>query len=260
MLNFFQAIVLGIVEGATEYLPISSTFHLIWTSKIMGIQETEFLKLFEVFIQAGAIAAVGYLYFKTILSDRKLMMKVLASFVPTAVVGLLLYKVIKNVFFVNSWLQLVVFFGVGIAFVMFERKRDHKLYSRGLDSLSIKDAMLVGLAQALAVVPGVSRAGAVIICLMLMKVKRDEAAKYSFLLAVPTITAAALLDLIKMRELLINQNGNILLLLVGTIAAFFSALVVVKWLVKFLQHNSMEMFGWYRIVLAAVLLLLVGAK
>ena len=258
MLNYFQAIILGIVEGATEYLPISSTFHLIWSSRLLGLNQSEFQKLFEVFIQIGSIAAVGLIYFQTILKDRKLMMKVATSFIPTAVVGLLLYKVIKNVFFVNSWLQLAVFLIVGAVFILFERTNNRKLFSRDLSGISYKEAMLVGLVQALAVVPGVSRAGAVIICLMFLKFRRDEAARYSFLLALPTISAAALLDLVKMRSEVIGQNGNIVLLLIGTMAAFFSAMIVVKWLIKYLQNHSMEVFGWYRVALGILLLIFVA--
>ncbi len=255
-MNVLQAIILGIIEGATEYLPISSTFHLIWSAKLLNIPQTDFSKLFEVFIQAGAIAAVLFLYLKTVLTDKKLMLKVITSFIPTAVVGLLLYKVIKNYFFANSWLQLIVFLIVGIAFILYERFGTHKTNQHDLSNLSYQDALMVGLAQALAVVPGVSRAGAVIVALMLLKVRRDEAAKYSFLLAVPTIFAASTLDLFKMRSLVLNHSGNILILIVGTVAAFLSAVVVVRWLVKFLKHHSLAAFGWYRIGLFTILALL----
>ncbi len=257
-MNFLQAILLGIIEGVTEFLPISSTFHLIWSARIFNIVPTDFTALFEVFIQAGAVAAVVFLYFKTILTDRKLMLKVAASFVPTAVVGFLFYKVIKDYFFNSNLLQLIVFLLVGFIFILYERFGSHKQNKKGLELLSYKDAVIVGLIQALAVIPGVSRAGAVILGLMFLKVRREEAARYSFLLAIPTIFAASALDLFKMRSVLVNNSGNIFLLLVGTMAAFLSAIIVVRWLIKFLQSNSLENFGWYRIGVFAALTLLIG--
>ena len=255
-MNFLHAIVLGIIEGATEFLPISSTFHLIWSAKLLGLVPTDFSRLFEVFIQAGAVGAVVFLYFRTIISDKKLMLKVFASFIPTAVVGLLLYKVIKQFFFNNDFLQLAVFLIVGLIFILYEKFGSHKDNKKGLEMLTYTDAIVVGLVQALAVIPGVSRAGAVILGLMFLKVRREEAAKYSFLLAIPTIFAASALDLFKMRDLLINNSGNISLLLVGTIAAFISAMLVVKWLIKYLQGHSLANFGWYRIAVFTALIFL----
>ncbi|HLE50124.1 MAG TPA: undecaprenyl-diphosphate phosphatase [Patescibacteria group bacterium] len=245
-MNFWQALTLGVVEGGTEYLPVSSTFHLIWTGKILAMPQIEFLKTFEIFIQSGAIAAVLFLYLKTLLSDRKLMAKVLTSFIPTAAVGLVLYKIIKGYFFENDFLQLTIFLAVGILFILYERLADHKANTRELSSLTVNQALAVGLAQALAVVPGVSRAGAVIMGMMLMRFRRDEAAKYSFLLAVPTIFAAAGLDLVKSRAVVFDNGGGWLLAL-GFVSAFISALVVIKWLIRYLQRHSLEIFGWYRI-------------
>jgi len=252
-MNVWQALILGVVEGGTEYLPISSTFHLIWTGKILAIPQTEYLKTFEIFIQSGAIAAVFFLYLKTLISDRKLMTRVLISFIPTAVVGLVLYKIIKGYFFENNLLQLVVFLAVGILFILYERLADHKANIRELPSLTAKQAALIGLAQALAVIPGVSRAGAVIMGMMLMRFRRDEAAKYSFLLAVPTIFAAAGLDLIKSRTIIFDNGGGWLLTL-GFISAFISALVFIKWLIRYLERHSLEIFGWYRVIVFATLM------
>src|SRR5690349_17294591 len=112
-MNIFHAIVLGIVEGLTEFLPVSSTFHLIWASKLLGLQQTDFQKLFEVFIQGGAILAIFVLYWQTVTKNRELMKKVVVAFVPTAIVGLLMYKVIKDVFFAQTTSMLVVFIVVG---------------------------------------------------------------------------------------------------------------------------------------------------
>ena len=244
-MDLFQAIVLGIVEGATEFLPISSTFHLIWTSKLLQIPVTDFLKLFEVAIQGGAILAVLVLY------GRKISAKVMISFVPTAIVGLVLYKVIKGIFFENMILQLTVFAGMGILFLIFEKI--YKKQNKKIENITYFQALMIGLIQALAVVPGVSRAGAVILGMMGMGVSREESAKYSFLLAVPTILAASVYDLWKMRSLLSGQIENVQLLIVGSIAAFVSALVIVKWFVGFLQKNTLKTFGWYRIIATSIL-------
>lgn len=254
-MNFFHVIILGIVEGLTEFLPVSSTFHLIFASKILGLPQTDFQKLFEVFIQGGAILAIVALYWKTIQKDLELMKKVVIAFIPTAIVGLVLYKVIKDVFFAQTILMLSVFIGVGIIFIISEIliKKDKLKLLRSLDSLTYIEAAGIGLVQALAVMPGVSRAGAVILGMIFLKFKRDESARFSFLLAVPTIVAASGYDLLKMRKEIMGSGSHIEFLLVGTIVAFVSAYFVVKWFVTYLQRHSLTTFGWYRIIAGALL-------
>lgn len=252
-MNIFQAAVLGIVEGLTEFLPISSTFHLIWTAKIIGLSQTDFLKLFEVFIQSGAILAVIVLYVQAVLKEPKIIKNVILSFLPTAVIGLLLYKVIKNSFFDSFLLQIAIFIGVGIIFILFEKWIHKKQLTKTALQLTTKEALFVGVAQALAIFPGVSRAGAVIVSLLFLKVDRTEATKYSFLLAVPTLLSASVLDLIKSRDLLLQNTQNISLLFVGFIFSFVSALLVVRWFIHFVQHNDLTSFGWYRIIAGTLL-------
>lgn len=256
-MHFIQALILGIVEGITEFLPISSTFHLIFASKLLAVPQDEFAKLFEVVIQPGAILSVIFIYFQEVVKDYDLLKKTLASFVPTAVVGLVLYKVIKEVFFSTPLLMVIVFILVGIGFIIFEflLKKDRIHLEKKLSSMTYKDAIIIGLIQALAVVPGISRAGAVIVGMMLMKYKRDEAAKFSFILAVPTIFAASALDIFKGRELLIHHTNDAFLLIVGFISAFAASYFVVKWFIDFLKKNSLAGFGWYRIAVAAFILL-----
>lgn len=244
-MQIWQAVVLGLIEGVTEFLPISSTFHLIWVAKLLQIPATDFVKLFEVAIQGGAILAVLTLYW------NKLSARVLVSFIPTAVVGLVLYKIIKGIFFENMTLQLVVFAGVGLLFFVFEKW--YQKQTKKITEISFMQAILIGLIQALAVVPGVSRAGAVMLGMMGLGISREESAKYSFLLAVPTILAASFYDLWKMRSLLSGQIENVQLLIVGSVAAFVSALVIVKWFVGFLQKHTLTIFGWYRFVVAFIL-------
>jgi len=258
--NILQAIVLGLVEGVTEYLPISSTFHLIWTAKLLGLGQTDFQKAFEVIIQGGSILAVVILYLSTLLKNKQLLFKVVASFLPTAVIGLIIYKLIKHFFFENLFLQLAVFIGVGLLFVIYEKLRRSEKTTKLLEELTYKDAVVIGLVQALAVVPGVSRAGVVMLGLMFLGVKREEAAKYSFMLAIPTLLAASGLDLVKSLPILKNNLHEVGLLAVGFITAFISALVVVKWFISYLQKHSLSSFGWYRIVLGAIFLILIFTK
>ncbi len=259
-MDFFQAIILGIIEGATEYLPISSTFHLIWTSKLLNISQTEFQKMFEVVIQSGAILAVLVLYFKTLTHDSKLLKKIFVSFLPTAVIGLVLYKIIKNVFFESYAVQIAIFMLVGLLFLGIEKWWSRKKFTVAANEITYPQAMAIGLAQALAVFPGVSRAGAVMLGMMFFNVRRDEAAKYSFILAVPTLLAAAGLDLFKSRSVMFQQTNNLSLLLVGFIASLISALVVVRWFVSFLQSHKITLFGWYRLALGLILIAMLMAK
>lgn len=253
-MQYLQSVILGLVEGATEYLPVSSTFHLIWTSRFLGIAASDFQKAYEVIIQAGAILAVVFLYWKIIIADKQLMLKILSSFIPTAVIGLILYKIIKNVFFENYVLQLTVFLVIGLVFIFYERYQKNKTLKKTLADISYKDCLIIGFAQVAAVIPGVSRSGAVILSMMFLGTKRDEAAKFSFLLAVPTLLAASALDIVKISPILFTQTDKIGYLAVGFAAAFLSALLVVKWFIKFLQNHTLSSFGWYRIVLGIILL------
>jgi len=250
-MNILQSLVLGIVEGLTEFLPISSTFHLIVSSKILGLPSTDFLKLFEVVIQSGAIFALVFIYTKTLLSDKKLFLNVIYSFIPTAIVGFGLHKIIKNIFFESNWLMLSVFIGIGILFIVIEKYALNLV--KTCESLTPKQAILIGLAQACSVVPGVSRAGSVIVAMMFMGYKRDEAAKYTFLLSLPTIFAASALDLYQGRAILSNLTDGWILLGVGVVVALISAYLVVKWFTSYLSTHTLEIFGWYRLALAAIL-------
>lgn len=256
-MNIVHAVLLGVVEGVTEFLPVSSTFHLILTSQILGLAQSDFVKLFEVFIQSGAILSVLFIYAKTLLTDRDLLTKVVVAFIPTGIVGLALYKVIKNVFFHSTDLMLGVFLAVGIMFVFYEQKLKEKKrpLSKTIDTLTVKEAIVIGLVQSLAIIPGVSRAGAVILGMMMMRYRRDEAARFSFMLAIPTILAASAYDLFKMRDLVISNTQNALLLGVGFLSAFITSYFVVKWLLNFLKTNTLTNFGFYRIILAIIILL-----
>ncbi|MDA1317462.1 MAG: undecaprenyl-diphosphate phosphatase [bacterium] len=255
-MNIIHVIILGIVEGITEFLPISSTFHLIWTSRLLSLPQSDFVKLFQVVIQAGAIGAVILLYGKEVLTNFSLMKKLIISFIPTAVVGLVLYELIKEVFFESIIATTIVFIIVGILFIIIERLITSGRISMKLDvsKLTYKDAILIGVFQALAVVPGVSRAGAVLVGMMILGYRRDESAKYSFILSIPTILAASAFDLIQMREVAFASASSSVLLLFGLVVSFIGALVGVRWLIGYLQKHSLELFGWYRVAVGIILL------
>lgn len=260
MITFFHAIILGLVEGATEFLPISSTFHLIMTAHLLGIEQTEFVKMFEVVIQSGAILAVVLLYAKELWERKTLAIQTIVAFLPTAVIGLALYKVIKGVFFESELFMITVFMLIGGVFILIEYLVRKKKLSLNLDTKDItwKKALTIGLFQSLAVVPGVSRAGAVIVGMMILGFKRDESAKFSFMLSIPTIFAATALDLFESREILMESGDNLILIMIGFITAFVSALVVIKWFISFLQSHTLTSFGIYRWAAGIIILILLG--
>ncbi len=247
---FFSAFILGLVEGITEFLPVSSTFHLIYTSKLLGVSNSDFLKLFEVAIQSGAILAVLLLYAKNAGKNRPLLQKILVSFLPTAIIGFLLYKTIKGVFFESNMLMTGTFVMIGLIFIIIEMlvKKSILVPKKSLSFLSYKDAFIIGLLQSLAVVPGVSRAGIVILVTLVMGYKRDEAAYYSFLLAIPTIFAASIFDLYKSKEVLFSSADNLIFLIIGFTTACFFAYLSMKWLIGYLKKHSLIPFGIYRII------------
>ena len=253
-----QTIFLGLVEGITEFLPISSTAHLIITSKILQLQQTEFLKLFEVFIQSGAILSVVFLYFNYLLKNKIVLLKLLVSFIPTALIGFFFFIIIKGVFFESLSIITTALFLIGLLFIFVE----HKIkigalkLNKNISDISYMQAFLIGFFQAFAIVPGVSRAGAVILSMMILGYKRDESATYSFLLAVPTIGAASLFDLYKSISTLSTSVTNIQMIVIGFIVSFISAYFSVKWLIGYLKTNSLVIFGIYRIALAIILVLI----
>lgn len=258
-MNLIHAVILGLVEGVTEFLPISSTAHLIISSKLLNIRVTEFQKFFEVFIQSGAILAVVLIYWKKIISNKQLMVNIILSFLPTAIVGFLLHKVIKNIFFESFTLIAISLFIVGLFFIVFESLLKKKIIKidKKIIQMTIIQALLIGLGQSLAVIPGVSRAGAVILTMMFMGFNREESALYSFVLAVPTLLAASAFDFLKTEPNIIFSGNNFIYLLIGTTVSFFSALLAIKWFIKFLQKNTLTSFGVYRIALSIFTLTIV---
>ena len=255
MLTIIQAVILGLIEGFTEFLPISSTGHLILASKLLQIESTDFVKSFEIFIQLGAILAVVVLYLRRILSSRTILLKIAAGFVPTGIIGFFLYSTVKTYLLGNSLVTLWSLLIGGAWLIIFERWNKTPL-SVGTDSdvITYRAAVLIGIFQSLAFIPGVSRAAASIIGSRLLGYSRETAVEFSFLLAIPTMLAATGYDILK-GGVILNQEKFIVLGL-GFITAFIVALITIKWLIVFIKHHSFTGFGIYRIVLAAALFFL----
>lgn len=254
-MSFIHSILLGIIEGFTEFLPISSTAHLILASKILGLETTIFLKSFEISIQLGAIASIIFLYRHTLASKWELNKKIVAAFIPTAVIGAIFYKTIKNIFLENSMISIYALLIGGIILVVFELfHKEAETDISELDKISYKQAVLVGLFQAIAIIPGVSRAAATIIGGLLIKIKRETIVEFSFLLAIPTMAAATGLDLVKSANSF--SGSDFLNLGAGFFISFITAIISVKFLLKFIQKHNFTYFGIYRIILALIFLFL----
>jgi len=257
-MTILQTIILGIIEGITEFIPVSSTFHLIFSAKILQLAEDGFLKLFEVFIQSGAILAVVVLYWRKYIADKEFIKKVFLAFIPTAILGALAYKLIKNTFFESPILMASVFIFVGILFLLFEflAKKKITLPKKNIGRLYYWQAFLVGTLQALSFLPGFSRAGAIILSMILLGFRRSEAAYFSFALAVPTMFAAGFFDLIKTSASHAITPYQYLLLAIGFAVSFIFARLTVKWFMAYLEKHTLKIFGWYRIVLGIIILIL----
>ncbi|GAB4025985.1 MAG: undecaprenyl-diphosphatase UppP [Candidatus Microgenomates bacterium] len=250
------SVILGIVEGLTEFIPVSSTFHLIATSKILALPQDDFLKLFEVVIQSGAIISIIWLYKDKLFSNRSLQKNLLYSFIPTAIVGVLLYKLIKEYFFENIPLQLSVFAGVGLLFIILEWlvSNKHIILSKKLSDICLQHAVLIGLFQALSIVPGFSRSGSILLGMLALGYTRSSAAEYAFMLSLPTILAATSLDLYQNHSLLASiTQSEAFYLFLGTMSAFLSALWVMRWLINYLSDHNLRIFGYYRLIAVVIL-------
>lgn len=250
-MTFIDAVILGIVEGLTEFLPVSSTGHLILASRLLSVPQTEFVKTFEVAIQLGAILAVVAIYWRRFLLEPETAKRIAAAFFPTAVVGFSLYPVIKRLFESEMTVVLALFLG-GVAIILFERwhgKRD-EASATGISGMTYRQAVLVGLAQALAVVPGVSRSGATIIAGLALGLSRTAITEFSFLLAVPTMAAATGYDLLKSAGTF--SSSDLPVFLVGFVVSFLVAFLAVTSFLRYVKTHTFTAFGWYRMVAAAL--------
>lgn len=262
----FQAVVLGIVEGLTEFLPISSTGHLIIASDLVNFAQTPGADTFVVAIQAGAILAVCWYYRARICRilrglfsspvEQRLAVNTIVGFLPAAVIGVMVAGFIKSHLFnpVAVAAALVVGGVIILAVEHYHESRGIEPRVATMDDMTWKDALAVGFMQCFAMIPGTSRSGSTIIGGLFLGLSRKAATEFSFFLSIPTIFGATVYDLYKARDSLTLDNLDGLL--VGTAVSFVSALFVVKWLLRYVSTNDFKAFGWYRILFGIVILAL----
>ncbi len=269
-MNIIQAIILAIVEGLTEFLPVSSTGHMIIVSSFMGIAHDDFTKLFEVCIQLGAILSVVLIYFKDFFKSINFYVKLFIAFIPTAILGLLLKKkidaLLENVEVVAFMLLIggIILLFVDKWFAKNETRAENTSSQDVLDenankekSIDYKTSFIIGCFQCLAMVPGVSRSAATIIGGLTQKLNRKTAAEFSFFLAVPTMFAATAKSLWDEKELLMKSTDKIDLLLIGNVVAFIVAYLAIKSFIGILTKYGFKVFGYYRILIGSLLLVLI---
>ncbi len=257
-----KVLILGIVEGLTEFLPISSTGHLILVGDLLNFND-EKGKLFELVIQVGAILAVCWEYrrrigdtfsglFRKEKTAQNLTVNLVIAFLPAAILGFLFGKHIKSILF--NPIPVATAFIVGAFIIIWAEKREYTIRINSVDELSKLDALKLGFAQAFALIPGTSRSGATIIGGLLFGLSRQAATEFSFFLAIPTLCAASAYDLYKNRELL-DVAADAPVFFLGMIAAFFSALIAIKGLLRYISQHDFLVFAWYRLVFGAIVLI-----
>jgi len=251
-LDIFSAVIIGAVEGFTEFLPISSTGHMIVVSKFLGLKQDEALKAYEVIIQFAAILAVLIVYKDRLsIKETKLWSNVLIAFLPLLIVGYIFKDQIKQMF--DPTIVAYMFIVGGVAFLIIEYfYKEEKSKVKSIDEIRPKDAFLIGLFQLLSFIPGTSRAGSTIAGGMIIGLNRKSATEFSFLLAIPVMGAVSLYDLLKHYNDL--AEGNITAYIVGFITAFVVAYFTIKWLLAFISKFSFVPFGVYRILFGLFLL------
>ncbi|MEI6478698.1 MAG: undecaprenyl-diphosphatase UppP [bacterium] len=254
-MHFIDAIILGVVEGITEFLPVSSTGHMILSASVLGLVQDNFLKSFEIIIQLGSILAVVVLFFKKFF-DIEVLKRIVVGFIPTGIIGLIFYKVVKNFLGSENVVLWSLFLG-GVVIILFEIfKKDEDKEEKGIVSLSYKDCAVVGLFQSIAIIPGVSRSAATIIGGLSIGIDRKTITEYSFLIAVPTMLAATGLELIKGAGSISQDQFG--LLAVGLIVSFLVALVAIRSFIGFVKHHKFTGFGVYRILISVIFFFFVG--
>ncbi len=254
---FIHSVLLGIVEGLTEFLPISSTAHLDIVRTFLGLEATDFMKSFEIIIQLGAILAVVVLYWKKVFKSWLYVRNIVIAFIPTGVIGFILYKIVKHFLLGNNKIEIIALLVGGLIILYFEYKQKKNpplVGSEKVEDLSVRQLLTLGVVQAIAVIPGVSRSGAVIVGGRIMKIPASVITEFSFVLAIPTMLAATAYDIYKSGvNITSGEWGSIAL---GFLVSFVVALLVVKWLINYVKTHSFSIFGWYRVIVGILLLVL----
>jgi undecaprenyl-diphosphatase len=245
------AVILGIVEGISEFLPISSTGHLILASSLLGLDaDSDFLKSFNIAIQVGAILSVVVLYWRDLLVKRAVILRVIVAFLPTGVIGLTLYKLIKSYLLGSTSVVLWSLALGGLFLIVFEYlHKDKEQAPARPEDITYRQAFIIGLFQSLAMVPGVSRSASTIVGGLVLGLPRKTIVEFSFLLAAPTMAAATAYDLLKSGPLF--SADQFMFLAVGFVMSFVVALLSIQFLLRFIQTHTFIPFGVYRIVLVA---------
>ena len=257
-MSWFDAIFLALIEGLTEFLPVSSTGHMVLASSFMGIGSDDFTKLFIIVIQLGAILSVFALYFKRFFQSIDFYIKLIVAFIPAAVLGVLFSDKIDDL--LESPLAVAISLLVGGVILLFVDSwfKDPKIHS--VEEINYTDAFKIGCFQCLAMIPGVSRSGATIVGGISQKMSRHVAAEFSFFLAVPTMLGATLmktLDYFQKHSEITSDQVNLLIL--GNVVAFIVAALVIKGFIGFLNKHGFRLFGWYRIVVGSVILVMIAS-
>ncbi|PIS07489.1 undecaprenyl-diphosphatase [Candidatus Berkelbacteria bacterium CG10_big_fil_rev_8_21_14_0_10_43_13] len=253
-MTILHSIILGIIEGITEFLPISSTAHLVLVSHLLQISQSEFVKTFEISIQFGAILAVLYLYWQKIFHNFEVLKRIIVAFIPTGILGLIFYKVVKN--FLLEDISVIIWAMIlgGVFLILFERWHQEKAEATAqLENITYKQCLVLGVFQSFAMVPGVSRSAATIIGGLFLGLKRKTIVEFSFLLALPTMLAAAGYDLIKTSATF--TSNDFFALGIGFAVSFVVAVLAIKFLLDYVRKHDFTAFGIYRIVAGIVLLL-----
>jgi len=254
-MSIIEAVILAIVEGLTEYLPVSSTGHMIIASSLMGMSSSPFVKTFTVAIQLGAILSVVVLYWKRFFQTMDFYFKLLIAFLPALVIGLLLNDFIDQLLERVEVVAVMLILG-GIVF-LFVDKLFQKNEEQGLSSVTYPTAFKIGMFQTIAMIPGVSRSAATILGGLTQQLTKKMAAEFSFFLAVPTMFAATAYKLLKFyKEGNVFGQQEMLLLLVGNLIAFIVGMIAIKSFINFLTKHGFKMFGYYRIILGLIILML----
>jgi undecaprenyl-diphosphatase len=252
-MSIFNAIILAIIEGLTEFLPISSTGHMILASSAMGIHEDEFVKTFEICIQLGAILAIALMYMQRFFKSIDIYLKLLVAFLPTAIIGFLAYDIIKHYLFNAIVVSVSLIIG-GIILIWIDSYiKSKESEVADLDQIPYKNAFKIGLFQCLSMIPGTSRAAATIVGGVLNKLDKRQATEFSFLLAIPTMFAATGYDLLKTPIDFTSEQWK--LLIIGLIIAGISAWIAVKIFLNIVDKYGFKPFGYYRIALGIIYLI-----
>jgi len=261
IISFLKAIFLGIIEGLTEFIPVSSTAHLVIFSQIINFTNIQ-NNVFEIAIQIGGISAVLWVFRVKIFAiisgiankiNQNFILNILIAFLPAIIIGLIAHDFIKEFLFSNFVIALSLIFG-GIIIIFIEKKSDQNSLKKvtQLDLITKKTAFKIGLCQCLAMIPGVSRSGATIIGAMFLGVSRNIATEFSFFLAIPTIGSASIYEIYQNLDSL--KIADLQLILIGTLSSFFSGVLVIKWLIKFVSNHNFIIFGYYRIIIGLLIL------